>query len=58
MNTTATNQTSLKGGEWLIKESNFTDCFTPEEYNDEYKQDLIIKFLKDKCSSIIEEPIE
>jgi len=30
-------QTALKGGEWLIKESNPTETFIPEEFNEEQK---------------------
>ncbi|MEI7964474.1 MAG: acyl-CoA dehydrogenase family protein [Chitinophagaceae bacterium] len=56
MNTTATNQTSLKGGEWLIKESNFTDCFTPEEYNEEQQmvKDMCIQFLHSEVLPVID----
>ncbi len=56
MNTTATNKTSLKGGEWLIKESNFTDCFTPEEYNEEQQmvKDMCIQFLHSEVLPVID----
>ena len=34
MNTTS-NTTSVKGGEWLIKENNAFDVFTPEDFSEE-----------------------
>jgi hypothetical protein len=47
MDTTKTN-TSLKGGEWLIKESNAFETFTPEDYTEEQLmvRDMCIQFLK------------
>lgn len=53
--TTATNPT-LIGGEWLIKESNPADCFTPEDFNEEQKMvhDMCIQFLNAEVLPIIE----
>ena len=34
---TTQNQKSLKGGEFIIKESQAQDIFTPEEFNEEQK---------------------
>src|SRR5215216_6791626 len=46
MNTTET-KTVLKGGEWLIKESNPTDTFTPEDFSEEQKM------IRDMCSQYL-----
>lgn len=53
--TTATNPT-LIGGEWLIKESNPADCFTPEDFNEEQKMvhEMCIQFLNAEVLPIIE----
>src|SRR5665213_2126838 len=32
---TATMKSALKGGEWLVKENNASDTFTPEDYSEE-----------------------
>ena len=46
MNTTSAN-TLLKGGEWLIKESNAFETFTPEDYTEEQLmvREMCIRFL-------------
>ncbi|MBP6024648.1 acyl-CoA dehydrogenase family protein [Ferruginibacter sp.] len=46
MNTT-TPTTLLKGGEWLIKESNAFETFTPEDFNEEQLmvKDMCLQFL-------------
>ena len=46
MSTTATEQ-SLKGGEWLIKESSASETFTPEDFNEEQQmvKDMCLQFL-------------
>jgi hypothetical protein len=43
MSTTATS--TLKGGEWLIKESNPFDTFIPEDFNEEQQM------VKDMCAA-------
>ena len=47
MNTTS-NTTSVKGGEWLIKENNAFDIFTPEDFSEEQLMilDMCLQFLK------------
>jgi alkylation response protein AidB-like acyl-CoA dehydrogenase len=47
MNTEPTTKTSLKGGEWLIKESNAFETFTPEDFNEEQimVRDMCLQFL-------------
>lgn len=48
MQTSTSTTTSLKGGEWLIKESNAFDTFTPEDFNEEQLmvKDMCLQFLK------------
>jgi hypothetical protein len=45
--TTSTQPLYLKGGEWLIKESNAFDTFTPEDFNEEQLmvKDMCLQFL-------------
>jgi alkylation response protein AidB-like acyl-CoA dehydrogenase len=51
-----TNQAALKGGEWLIKESNAFDTFIPEDFNEEQKMvmDMCAQFLDTEILPIIE----
>ena len=44
---TTTNAT-IKGGEWLIKQSDVTNTFVPEEFNEEQKmiRDMCDQFLR------------
>jgi len=55
MDTTKTN-TSLKGGEWLIKESNAFETFTPEDYTEEQimVRDMCIQFLKTEVIPVVD----
>ena len=55
MDTTTTN-TSLKGGEWLIKESNAFETFTPEDYTEEQLmvRDMCIQFLKTEVIPVVD----
>ncbi len=55
MDTTKTN-TLLKGGEWLIKESNAFETFTPEDYTEEQLmvRDMCIQFLKTEVIPVVE----
>jgi alkylation response protein AidB-like acyl-CoA dehydrogenase len=46
MSTTATS--TLKGGEWLIKESNPFDTFIPEDFNEEQQM------VKDMCAAFLD----
>jgi alkylation response protein AidB-like acyl-CoA dehydrogenase len=47
MSTETTTKESLKGGEWLIKESNAFETFVPEDFNEEQimVKDMCLQFL-------------
>src|SRR5436189_5031072 len=47
MSTTTNTNATLKGGEWLIKESNAFDSFTPEDFNEEQLmvKEMCLQFL-------------
>ena len=47
MSTATATTTALKGGEWLIKESNAFETYTPEDFNEEQKmvKDMCLQFL-------------
>ncbi len=54
---TATQQAAaLKGGEWLIKESNPFNTFTPEDFNEEQRMvmDMCQQFLQSEVLPIVE----
>lgn len=53
---TITSGSLLKGGEWLIKESNAFDTFTPEDYTEEQimVRDMCLQFLKTEVIPVIE----
>jgi alkylation response protein AidB-like acyl-CoA dehydrogenase len=48
MTTSTSTTTSLKGGEWLIKESNAFETFTPEDFNEEQLmvKEMCLQFLQ------------
>jgi len=48
---TSQQTTSLKGGEWLIKESSPFETFIPEDYNEEQQM------VKDMCASFLESEV-
>lgn len=52
MNTT----TLLKGGEWLIKESNAFETFTPEDYTEEQLmvRDMCLQFLQAEVIPVVD----
>lgn len=56
MNTTTPSTSSLKGGEWLIKESNAFDTFTPEDFNEEQLmvKEMCLQFLKSEVLPIVD----
>lgn len=56
MSTTAAAQATLKGGEWIIKESTPADIFTPEAFNEEQKMimDMCTTFVKTEVLPIID----
>jgi len=52
-----TSATSLqKGGEWLIKESNAFETFTPEDYTEEQimVRDMCLQFLQSEVIPIVD----
>ena len=55
MNST-TSHSLLKGGEWLIKQSNAFDTFTPEDYTEEQimVRDMCLQFLKTEVLPVID----
>ncbi len=56
MSTTTSTANTLKGGEWLIKESNAFETFTPEDFNEEQKmvKDMCLQFLDSEVLPAIE----
>lgn len=48
MSTTTQSTQSIKGGQWLVKESSPFDTFIPEDYNEEQQM------VKDMCSSFLD----
>ena len=56
MNTTSSTQTLFKGGEWLIKESNAFETFTPEDFNEEQQmvKDMCLQFLAAEVMPVID----
>ncbi len=55
MKTTTSTQT-LKGGEWLIRESNPSDCFTPEDFNEEQGmvKEMCLQFLAAEVLPVVD----
>ena len=56
MSTSTSTKTSLKGGEWLIKESNAFETFTPEDFNEEQLmvKDMCLQFLHTEIEPILD----
>jgi len=57
MSTTTTSTTAaLKGGEWLIKESNAFDTYTPEDFNEEQLmvKEMCLQFLGSEVLPIVD----
>ncbi|HTE08005.1 MAG TPA: acyl-CoA dehydrogenase family protein, partial [Flavitalea sp.] len=56
MMSTATEKTTIKGGEWLVRESTAADTFIPEEYNEEQQmvKNMCADFLDTEVLPIIE----
>jgi alkylation response protein AidB-like acyl-CoA dehydrogenase len=54
--TTIPATTSLKGGEWLIKESNAFETFTPEDFNEEQLmvKEMCLQFLASEVHPIVD----
>ena len=54
---TATQTTNLlKGGEWLIKESNAFESYTPEDFNEEQRmvKEMCLQFLASEVLPVVE----
>ena len=56
MSTSTATTTPLKGGEWLIKESNAFETYTPEDFNEEQLmvKEMCIQFLNTEVLPIVE----
>ncbi len=56
MSTETTKTASTKGGEWLIKESNPYETFTPEDFNEEQRMvmDMCAQFLQTEVLPAVE----
>ena len=56
MSTTTPTTTALKGGEWLIKESNAFETYTPEDFNEEQQmvKDMCLQFLAAEVLPIVD----
>src|ERR1700739_4566143 len=56
MSTPVSANTSLKGGEWLIKESNPFDTFIPEDFNEEQQmvKEMCLQFLQTEVIPVID----
>jgi alkylation response protein AidB-like acyl-CoA dehydrogenase len=48
MNTITSKQTEIKGGEWLVRESEAADSFIPENFSEEQQM------VKDMCASFLD----
>jgi alkylation response protein AidB-like acyl-CoA dehydrogenase len=51
MNTTTAVQTAIKGGEWLIRESEAAECFIPENFDEEQRM------VKEMCASFLDNEV-
>lgn len=56
MSTTTQQAAALKGGEWLIKESNPFNTFTPEDFNEEQRMvmDMCQQFLQSEVLPVLD----
>ena len=56
MSTATTPTTTLKGGEWLIKESNAFETYVPEDFNEEQQmvKDMCLQFLNSEVLPIVD----
>ena len=56
MSTSTSASTILKGGEWLIKESNAFETFTPEDFNEEQKmvKEMCLQFLHTEINPLLD----
>jgi alkylation response protein AidB-like acyl-CoA dehydrogenase len=56
MSTQSSTANLLKGGEWLIKESNAFETFTPEDFNEEQQmvKDMCLQFLGTEVLPVVD----
>lgn len=56
MSTSTSTKAALKGGEWLIKESNAFETFTPEDFNEEQQmvKDMCLQFLAGEVLPVVD----
>ncbi len=56
MSTATSTTATLKGGEWLIKESNVFDTYIPEDFNEEQQmvKDMCLQFLDTEVIPVID----
>ena len=56
MSSATSATTSLKGGEWLIKESNAFETYTPEDFNEEQQmvKEMCLQFLASEVLPIVD----
>ena len=56
MSTSTSTTTPLKGGEWLIKESNAFETYTPEDFNEEQQmvKDMCLQFLATEVLPVVD----
>lgn len=56
MSTETSTANTLKGGEWLIKESSAFNTFTPEDFNEEQEmvKDMCLQFLKTEVLPVVD----
>ena len=56
MSVSTSANTILKGGEWLIKESNAFETFTPEDFNEEQLmvKEMCLQFLQSEINPILD----
>jgi len=56
MSTTTNATTAIKGGEWLVKESNPVDIFIPEDFSEEQKMvmDMCSQFIDNEVLPVVE----
>ncbi len=56
MSTSTQTTNTLKGGEWLIKESIAFDTYTPEDFNEEQKmvKEMCLQFLNSEVMPVVE----
>ncbi len=56
MNTSVQPVAVLKGGEWLIRESQAQDTFTPEDFNEEQQmvKEMCLQFLQAEVMPVVD----